>query len=69
MFNIRLSSEKPGTIQLKLNNILGKTIFSGSIQINNGSDYQLNLMNLPDGIYFLVIEGNDEQVTKKLVKK
>ena len=25
LFNIRISSEKPGTIQLKLNNVMGKT--------------------------------------------
>jgi hypothetical protein len=69
LFNIQISSEKPGMMQLKLNNVLGETLLSRSIQINSTSDYQLNLENLPDGIYFLIVEGNEELITKKLVKK
>jgi hypothetical protein len=69
LFNIQISSEKPGMMLLKLNNVLGETLLSRSVQINSTSDYQLNLENLPDGIYFLVVEANEQQVTKKVFKK
>jgi hypothetical protein len=69
LFNLQISSEKPGVIQMKLNNVLGETILSRSVQINNTRNYQLNLEDLPDGIYFLIIESNEQLVTKKLVKK
>jgi hypothetical protein len=69
LFNIQISSEKPGMMKLKLNNVLGETIFSRSVQFNSSSNHQLNLEYLPDGIYFLVVEDNEQSVTKKLVKK
>jgi hypothetical protein len=69
MFNIQINPEKPGMMQLKLNNVMGETIFSRPVQINSISNYQLDLEYLPDGIYFLVVEGNEQLVTKKLVKK
>ena len=68
-FNIRIVSDKPGVIKMKLSNVLGETIYNKSIRINNSSDYPLNLQDSPDGVYFLVIEGNEQLVTKKLVKK
>jgi len=69
LFNIQIFSEKPDLLQIKLSNILGEKIFSTQVQIDNTKNYQLNLENLPDGVYILVI-GNDELlVTRKLVKK
>jgi hypothetical protein len=69
LYNIRLSSGKPDMMQLKLTNVLGKTILDRPIQLTSGSDYQLNLESLPAGVYFLNIKDNAQQVTKKLVKK
>jgi hypothetical protein len=69
LFNIQLSSEKPDVIQMKLSNVLGEIILCKPVQMSNTKNYQLNLEDLPDGIYFLVIEGDGQSVTKKLVKK
>jgi len=69
LFNIGIVTDKPGIIKIKLCNLLGETIFSRSVLINNPFYYWLNLQDSPDGLYFLVIEGNEQLVTKKLVKK
>jgi hypothetical protein len=69
LFNIRIFSESSGMMQLKLVNVLGKTVLSRSVKIPRGSDYPLNLENLPEGVYFLNIEGKDQHLTKKVIKK
>jgi hypothetical protein len=69
LFNLQISSGQPDLLSIKLNNLLGETILSKSVQVDNTKDYQLNLDYLPDGVYFLVIGNDEEVVTKKLVKK
>jgi hypothetical protein len=69
MFNILFSNCEPGIKQLKLTNILGETILSKSISISGTKNYHLNLEELPDGIYFLVIGSNESTITRKIVKK
>jgi hypothetical protein len=69
LFNIQVSTDYPGLKQIRLSNLLGKTIYNETIKINNTLVYQLNLEELPDGIYFLEIGNDDQVVTKKLVKR
>ncbi len=69
IFNILISSDQMGYQEIKLTNILGETILKESVKLNNTINYQLNLEDLPDGIYFLVVGSNDQMVTRKLVKR
>jgi hypothetical protein len=68
LYNIHISAEQPELFSIKISNILGETILRNSIQIDNTKDFQLNLEDLPDGVYFMEIGSPDHKVTRKLVK-
>ena len=55
-----------GEINIKIINSIGRTFYQ-STKLTDGS-LQMNLGNLPTGMYFLEIEANKEKVVKKLVK-
>ena len=54
--------------RIELINILGETIYSDKINTTYNKKYELNVKNLPDGIYFLKIIINDEYLTRKIIK-
>ena len=51
-------------VQLELSDALGRKIFSENV---TGSSYELNRKNLSNGIYFLKIENNNQQIIKKII--
>ncbi len=69
LFNIMLTSAQNGIQSVKLTNILGETILEKSIRTNDSKVYQLNLEEMPDGIYFLIVGNGEKMVTKKIVKE
>jgi hypothetical protein len=69
LFNVRINSTDEGIRTIKLTNILGKTIITESARINDSKVYQLNLEQMPAGIYFLVVGSGEDTVTRKIVKE
>jgi hypothetical protein len=68
IFNILFSGDDPSVKELKIINIVGETIITRSVNTSI-SHYLLNLEDIPDGIYFLVIGSDENTITRKLVKK
>jgi hypothetical protein len=63
-YEVDYYSQKRKTAQLRVHNILGKLIYSDILQVNNGiTHYDLNIVNIPAGIYFISV---DEDVIKIL---
>lgn len=69
LFNIGISTTRPGQYQIKVSGITGETILERSIQVNGYANYQLDLKAWADGIYFLEITGGQDKVYRKIVKK
>ncbi len=66
--NIRISGNDSRNIQMKIVSMVGKVFMKEEFNATEGSfNKQMNLSNLPDGIYFLILEGNDIMITKKVL--
>lgn len=55
-------------IDVALYSLLGKTLISQSINLNNGKT-TLNISNLSTGMYLLIVNTGKEQITFKVLKK
>ena len=69
LFNIVISTNRPGRYQIKVTGIAGETILETYIPVNGHADYQLDLKSCADGIYFLEITRGQDKVYRKIVKK
>jgi hypothetical protein len=65
LFNLLITGNSTGIQELRLTNILGETILSESLTLNSLLAYELNLEELPDGVYFLKVGD----ITRKIIKK
>ncbi len=54
--------------QLEIRNILGETVFSKKI-LSGTHDENVDLSNLPDGIYIISVISSEQQITRKIVKQ
>jgi hypothetical protein len=63
IFTIEVNQRCSATIL----NILGERIYS--VQMNPNSPYQMNLLELPDGIYFVKIDNGQKIINKRIIKK
>jgi hypothetical protein len=71
IFNLRISEETTGEIQLTIIDAIGKVVTSFVLEKSQHDYNQLNLSNLPNGIYSVIIRGNRNRKIQilKLVKK
>jgi len=69
LFNIVISTARPGLYHMKVTGIAGETILETSIPVNGHADYRLDVKAWADGIYFLEITGGKDKVYRKIVKK
>jgi len=69
--NSQVTFDRTGTsvTNLKVFNILGSKVYEEAFQVTGNQMFTLKLENLPDGIYFLKIEGEGTSFVKKLVKE
>ena len=64
-----LEPERTATYQLFIQNALGQTVSQRSLAIHSGlNTIDLNMNDYAAGIYWLVIDDGQQQVTKKVVK-
>jgi len=70
-FTLNLNSYKTVKLNIKISNPIGSIIYKESnIQINDNYTKTLDLSNLPAGIYYLIIEGNNiNSINKILIQK
>jgi len=65
VFNIKFS--EPTGFNLNITNLTGQVIISEAKIDSHQNAYKLNMSNYPSGIYFLNIESNGKNITKKLI--
>jgi len=67
-FNISASVNDAGTYTVLAYNMIGKMVAQQSrIYLDGENSFNLNLGHLPEGLYFLVIEGQGEKMVRKLI--
>ncbi|RYE16673.1 MAG: T9SS type A sorting domain-containing protein, partial [Sphingobacteriales bacterium] len=67
-FTIKLAGCEPGKVTIKLQNLLGQEMHTEAASTNNTAfEHQLNVQELPEGIYLLQVTQNDRVFTKRMV--
>jgi uncharacterized repeat protein (TIGR01451 family) len=64
--NVVIASEKNITATIQILNTNGEKVFYTTANLHSGSNYLTNKINLPNGIYVLVIDAKDIKIAKKL---
>ncbi|MFO8128789.1 MAG: C25 family cysteine peptidase [Bacteroidales bacterium] len=67
-FQVAVNGKSDKTLHLKIFNAVGMEIYSRSIEISSGEHHQdINLKDLSEGMYFLLLEGENVAITKKII--
>jgi PKD repeat protein len=67
-FTLEINASTPDIISMKVYNTVNAVVFEQeSIHINGAFKNQFDLGDLPNGIYFMVLEGEKENYLQKLV--
>lgn len=68
--NIQIEIRQNTNLNISVNNLLGKTIFMENKDLNEGiQTMNINLRNLPAGIYFLNLSDGQEIISHKIMKR
>jgi len=58
-----------GDVKLKMVNPLGQTVMMESFQVQNKLNKKINIRPIPNGVYYLIVNHNNEQLTKTVKVK
>ncbi|MCK5838949.1 MAG: T9SS type A sorting domain-containing protein [Bacteroidales bacterium] len=63
----RVKLDQVGSVNVKVISLLGNVLLNEEIRVNQQSFiYDLNLMHLPEGIYFVAIRYDDQYISKRI---
>ncbi|MEM7368455.1 MAG: T9SS type A sorting domain-containing protein [Bacteroidota bacterium] len=65
VFFLELKAEQSESFQVKIFNLIGRTIASEKIETNQ--EFRFDLSTQPKGVYFIQVESDKEQFIKRLV--
>lgn len=70
IFNLHFILSDPAEIDYQINDLLGKTILkSNKMKYNVGEhSIEVNISDLPEGVYFLQFELNGQKIARKVIK-
>ena len=69
IINITKQSNQIKIHNIKINNIIGKTMSTEKIQYNNQKTTTLDLSTYPKGVYLIRIDYNEKTTYKKIILK
>ncbi|MFM7813906.1 MAG: T9SS type A sorting domain-containing protein, partial [Flavobacteriales bacterium] len=68
--NLRFYAEQMGQVQIQVVDVIGRTVMSSSVSTNQGENQtNLDLMNLENGCYHIVISDGSHQATQRVLKQ
>lgn len=68
--NVQIEVRKNTNLNVSVSNLLGKTILTENKDLNEGiQTMNINLKNLPSGIYFLNLSDGQEIISHKIMKR
>ena len=66
--NIALNLKKSATIDLEIQDLTGRLIFVENYSVNGNELIQIDLTDIPSGIYLIKINAGDESLTRRIIK-
>jgi len=68
MLNINIRAEEFNNADLKVLNVLGKEVYTRKgLNINGDVSLRVDLSSQPEGVYFVVIKGENQRVVRKVL--
>ena len=68
LLNINISAEEFNNADLKILNVLGKEVYTKKgLNINGDVSLRVDLSTQPEGVYFVVISGDNQKVVRKVL--
>ncbi|MBK7213818.1 MAG: T9SS type A sorting domain-containing protein [Bacteroidales bacterium] len=64
--NIVLNSKTPDIVEIRLMNALGKVMATETLQVNGKAFSSINVSRMPEGMYFLSINGKELKSSQKI---
>ena len=64
-FQLNIQSDFPETFEVKVVNLIGKTITKKEVKSNFETSFDLT--SYPKGVYFLQIKAGQKQITKRVI--
>lgn len=64
--NISLYSRNPELVEIRLMNALGKVMANETVQVNGKTNTSINVLRMPEGMYFLSINGKTLKSSQKV---
>ncbi|MDX2245289.1 MAG: T9SS type A sorting domain-containing protein [Bacteroidia bacterium] len=64
-FHLNIKSDSYNTYQVKVVNLIGKTLVEKQVESNQEADFDLSAH--PKGVYFLQIQLDERQIIKRIV--
>ncbi len=69
MVTVQFKQERNDRISLRLTDMLGRVVLADAFDAADGTnDYQLDLSQLAEGLYFLQLDNGQNQLTQRLMK-
>ncbi|MBE0663968.1 MAG: S8 family serine peptidase [Bacteroidales bacterium] len=70
VFTLAINDPNPGQLAVTITDLMGKTVYETMLQTNGlPLTRQIDLSNLPSGVYFLVAGNSAGQTQRKLIKQ
>lgn len=64
MITLSITSSGSHQLWVQVFSLVGETVYQGSLKINNSGNYPIDLINLKDGMYFLMITDETDKQWK-----
>jgi len=67
--NVRFNYAKETSANISIADITGRTLLAEQRDIKTGNAFQINIENLPTGLYFIKIETGSSSIVEKFIKE
>ncbi|TAL68443.1 MAG: T9SS type A sorting domain-containing protein [Bacteroidetes bacterium] len=70
LYNVNIWLQQPNSIEMSLTNLIGVEVWSYSTDYQSGEIIkEINIQNLPDGVYYLTVKFGSQRIIQKIVKE
>ncbi|MBI5325189.1 MAG: T9SS type A sorting domain-containing protein, partial [Ignavibacteriae bacterium] len=70
LYNVKIYLKQPHPVEMNLTNLIGVEVWSMSTEYQSGElTKEINIQNMPDGVYNLTVKFGSQRIILKIVKE